>query len=134
MERSSSSSPDFLQSTTLQVRAIAPPEVREPLLKRALDVILSVTRLIASAPVSLLIALAIKLEDGGPIFCCQERWGRGVTRFRVYKFRSMCLNSTPCRMSIGAARVRVCARHCPFESVLSDACGTPRHRFSTAEY
>ncbi len=45
--------------------------------------------LILSAPVSLLIALAIKLEDGGPIFYRQERWGRRGTRFRAYKFRTM---------------------------------------------
>jgi lipopolysaccharide/colanic/teichoic acid biosynthesis glycosyltransferase len=45
--------------------------------------------LILSAPVSLLIALSIKLEDRGPVFYRQERWGRGGTRFRAYKFRTM---------------------------------------------
>ncbi len=66
---------------------------REPLLKRPLDVILSLFLLIFSAPVSLVIALAIKMEDGGPVFYPQERWGRGGTRFRAYKFRTMVANS-----------------------------------------
>jgi lipopolysaccharide/colanic/teichoic acid biosynthesis glycosyltransferase len=67
--------------------------LREPLLKRPLDIVLSVLMLILSLPVSLPIALAIKLEDGGPLFYRQERWGRGGTRFRAYKFRTMVASS-----------------------------------------
>jgi len=70
-------------------QAILVPKVREPRLKRPLDVTLSTLMLILSAPISLLIALAIKLEDGGPIFYRQERWGRGGARFRAFKFRTM---------------------------------------------
>ena len=62
---------------------------KEPLLKRPLDIILSGVMLTLSVPVSLPIVLAIKLEDGGPVFYRQERWGRGGTRFEVYKFRTM---------------------------------------------
>lgn len=65
------------------------PRMREPLLKRPLDVILSAMMIILSSPFSLLIAIAIKLEDSGPIFYRQERWGRGGTRFKTYKFRTM---------------------------------------------
>jgi lipopolysaccharide/colanic/teichoic acid biosynthesis glycosyltransferase len=54
-----------------------------------MDVTLSTLMLILSAPVSLVIALSIKLEDGGPVFYRQERWGRGGARFRAYKFRTM---------------------------------------------
>ena len=50
---------------------------------------LSGVMLALSVPVSLPIALAIKLEDGGPVFYRQTRWGKGGTRFRVYKFRTM---------------------------------------------
>ena len=89
MKRSNPSSTVFSESATAQKHAIAVPKVREPLLKRSLDVILSTFMLILSAPVSLLIVLAIKLEDGGPIIYRQERWGWGGTRFRVYKFRTM---------------------------------------------
>jgi lipopolysaccharide/colanic/teichoic acid biosynthesis glycosyltransferase len=67
--------------------------IKEPLLKRPLDILLSTFMMIVSAPVSLLIALGIKLEDGGPIFYQQERWGKGGKRFKVYKFRTMVPNS-----------------------------------------
>jgi lipopolysaccharide/colanic/teichoic acid biosynthesis glycosyltransferase len=46
-----------------------------------------------SIPVSLPIALAIKLEDSGPVLYRQERWGRRGTRFRAYKFRTMAAGS-----------------------------------------
>src|SRR5262249_24077908 len=59
----------------------------EPLLKRPLDILLSFFMLLLSAPISLLIAIAIKLEDGGPVFYRQERWGRLGKRFTVFKFR-----------------------------------------------
>ena len=62
---------------------------KEPILKRTLDIFLSGIMLFLSVPVFLPIALAIRLEDGGPIFYRQERWGKGGTRFRVYKFRTM---------------------------------------------
>jgi lipopolysaccharide/colanic/teichoic acid biosynthesis glycosyltransferase len=58
-------------------------------LKRAFDIVLSGAGLLASAPVWLLIAAAIKLEDGGPVMFAQDRVGLGGTTFRVLKFRSM---------------------------------------------
>jgi lipopolysaccharide/colanic/teichoic acid biosynthesis glycosyltransferase len=64
-------------------------KVKEPILKRPLDVVLSFIMMMLSLPVSIPIALAIKLEDGGPVFYRQERWGRNGTRFRAYKFRTM---------------------------------------------
>ncbi len=88
MEQSNSSLMNLSRSSG-QIRAVFVPKVREPVLKRPLDVVLSTLMLLFSTPVSLLIALAIKLEDGGPIFYRQERWGRGGTRFRAYKFRTM---------------------------------------------
>jgi lipopolysaccharide/colanic/teichoic acid biosynthesis glycosyltransferase len=67
--------------------------VREPSLKRPFDIALTITMLVLSAPVWAAIALAIKLEDGGPVFYRQERWGRDQARFRVLKFRSMVASS-----------------------------------------
>jgi len=58
-------------------------------LKRPFDVFLSGTGLIASAPLWVLIAAAIKLDDGGPVFYGQERVGQAGRRFRSWKFRSM---------------------------------------------
>lgn len=57
--------------------------------KRAFDASLATVGLVLSLPVSILAALAIKIEDGGPIFYTQERAGRDGRPFRVYKFRSM---------------------------------------------
>jgi lipopolysaccharide/colanic/teichoic acid biosynthesis glycosyltransferase len=59
------------------------------MIKRAFDVALASAGLIASAPLWVLFALAIKLEDGGPVFYPQERVGRAGRVFRAWKFRSM---------------------------------------------
>ena len=37
----------------------------------------------------MLIAIAIKMEDGGPLLYIQERWGRDGKKFKAYKFRTM---------------------------------------------
>jgi lipopolysaccharide/colanic/teichoic acid biosynthesis glycosyltransferase len=59
------------------------------LLKRAFDIALSGMGLVCSAPMWLVIAAAIKLEDGGPVMFPQDRVGRGGATFRALKFRSM---------------------------------------------
>ncbi len=65
------------------------PYRKEPLLKRPLDVALSSAMLVATAPLWAAIGLAIRMEDGGPVFYRQERWGRGGRQFAVLKFRTM---------------------------------------------
>lgn len=57
--------------------------------KRVFDFLLASVGLLFSAPLWPLIALAIKLEDGGPVFFEHERWGRGRSIIRVRKFRTM---------------------------------------------
>jgi lipopolysaccharide/colanic/teichoic acid biosynthesis glycosyltransferase len=57
--------------------------------KRAFDILVSAAGLLVFAPVSLAIAAAIKLEDGGHVLFGQERVGRGGRVFLIYKFRSM---------------------------------------------
>jgi lipopolysaccharide/colanic/teichoic acid biosynthesis glycosyltransferase len=64
-----------------------------PFGKRLLDVALSGVGLIASAPVWLAIAAAIKWEDGGPVFYTQDRVGENAHIFTVFKFRSMIVNA-----------------------------------------
>jgi lipopolysaccharide/colanic/teichoic acid biosynthesis glycosyltransferase len=59
------------------------------MLKRVFDVALSGLGLLVSAPVWVLVAATVKLEDGGPVMFVQERVGRGGTTFRAFKFRSM---------------------------------------------
>jgi lipopolysaccharide/colanic/teichoic acid biosynthesis glycosyltransferase len=57
--------------------------------KRAFDVFLSATGLLLSAPLWLAIAIAVKVEDGGPVFFAQDRTGKFGRTFRALKFRSM---------------------------------------------
>ena len=95
MEKEKHVSPDTVLSKSIAVEShsMAESKFKEPLLKRPLDMILSAFMIILSLPVSLPIALAIKLEDGGPVFYRQERWGRGGNRFKAYKFRTMIASS-----------------------------------------
>jgi lipopolysaccharide/colanic/teichoic acid biosynthesis glycosyltransferase len=64
-------------------------------LKRRLDLFLASVGLILTAPAWLILSLAIKLEDGGSVFHRQERWGKGGTKFRAIKFRSMMADGDP---------------------------------------
>ena len=59
------------------------------MVKRALDIVLAGTGLLLSSPVWGLIALAIKLEDRGPVFYGQDRVGKDGKVFQALKFRSM---------------------------------------------
>lgn len=70
------------------------PGVYERGVKRAMDVILSFGGLIVLAPVFAVIALAIKIEDPGPVLFTQKRVGQNKRYFKLHKFRSMKM-STP---------------------------------------
>lgn len=61
----------------------------QEVIKRAEDLIFAVLLLIPALPVMLLIALGIKLEDGGPVFYRQKRVTKGGREFDMLKFRSM---------------------------------------------
>ncbi len=57
--------------------------------KRILDVVIAALALVVLAPVLALIAVAIKLEDGGPVFFRQTRSGLNGRPFRIVKIRTM---------------------------------------------
>jgi len=57
--------------------------------KRILDITISFLSLLALSPLFLFVALAIKLEDKGPVFFSQKRWGENQKQIKIYKFRSM---------------------------------------------
>lgn len=61
--------------------------------KRFMDIVMSLLSLIVSSPVLLVTAIAIKVEDGGPIFYKSKRVGQYGREFDIYKFRSMKLNA-----------------------------------------
>jgi len=61
--------------------------------KRVLDISVSGIALLLLSPLFLLIAGLIKLEDRGPVFFTQIRVGRFGREFKMFKFRSMCLDA-----------------------------------------
>ena len=61
--------------------------------KRIIDIVASALGLVILSPLMLLTALAIKLQDGGPVFYRQVRLTRGGKRFLLTKFRSMVVNA-----------------------------------------
>lgn len=61
--------------------------------KRCVDILLSGIGLIITLPLMLLIALAIKIEDGGPVFYKQKRATRDYREFEILKFRSMIVDA-----------------------------------------
>ena len=63
------------------------------LARRALDFTGASLFLLVFSPLYLAIALAIKVEDAGPVFFVQTRVGRHGRVFRMFKFRSMCLDA-----------------------------------------
>lgn len=63
------------------------------ILKRIADILISLLLLIPSALVILVYAVAIKIEDGGPVFFRQQRLGRNGKVFTMLKLRSMKQNA-----------------------------------------
>ena len=61
--------------------------------KRAFDVVAAFVALVLLSPVFLITAIAIFVEDGGPIFFTQQRAGKHMQSFKIYKFRSMYKNA-----------------------------------------
>ena len=62
-------------------------------IKRLFDVISSGMALLILSPLFLVTAIAIKLEDGGPVFFSAKRYGKDMSTFYMHKFRSMIPNA-----------------------------------------
>lgn len=67
--------------------------VEQRVVKRIFDVVLSLLALIVLSPAFLVVALAIKLYDGGPVFYKQKRCTRDLEMFDILKFRSMVVDA-----------------------------------------
>ena len=63
------------------------------LIKRAMDIGLCSVAMIVAAPIMLIVAIAIKLEDGGPVFFTQKRATIDGKTFDILKFRSMIVDA-----------------------------------------
>lgn len=86
----------FLRKKYSWVTAVGGAKV----LKRLLDVTVSASMLILLTPLFALVALAIKLTDGGPIFFWQTRVGKWGKEFRFPKFRSMLIDAEQTKDSL----------------------------------
>ncbi|GAA1389798.1 sugar transferase [Luteococcus peritonei] len=92
-----------IASQRIQVRPVAgiplvmvePPSTQQAgrWMKRTFDIIGAALVLLAASPVLIATALAIKLDDGGPIIFKQVRVGKGGEHFEMLKFRSMVTNA-----------------------------------------
>lgn len=69
-------------------------------IKRIFDIVVGVIAVIIASPVMLVIGIAIKVYDGGPVFFIQDRLTRNGEVFRIYKFRSMRVQGTDEKKSI----------------------------------
>lgn len=65
------------------------PKIYDKYVKRMFDVVLSFFGLVVLSPVYIVIALAIKVDDPGPVLFAQKRIGKNKQYFKLHKFRSM---------------------------------------------
>lgn len=72
---------------------IALPKRAALVCKRIFDITVAASALVSLSPLIGLIALAIKLDDRGPILFIQERVGKNRRNFRCHKFRTMVLGA-----------------------------------------
>lgn len=63
--------------------------ITQRVLKRLMDIFGSLILLIVSLPITIVVAIMIKREDGGPVFYTQDRYTINRRVFKIYKFRSM---------------------------------------------
>lgn len=64
-----------------------------PFVKRLFDIVVSFAGLVLLLPLFLIVAIMIKMDDGGPVFYKQERLTQNGKKFWIYKFRSMITNA-----------------------------------------
>jgi exopolysaccharide biosynthesis polyprenyl glycosylphosphotransferase len=105
----------------LPLLEIAEPELSGPgrLMKSLFDRVGSLALIALLSPVLIAIALSVKLSGGGPVFYRQSRIGKNGRAFRIWKFRTMRVDS-PARFSVietDAGAVRVLQKECADDRV-----------------
>lgn len=95
------------------------------LLKRIIDVIVSILGLITLSPVFAIIAIAVALDSPGPVFYRSTRVGKKGRRFLFYKFRTMVLNADTLKKELRAKN----ERQGPFFKMANDPRMTRAGRF-----
>ena len=72
---------------------VEPVATQSDISKRVFDIVIASIALILLAPLILLFALLVRLQDGGTSFFAQSRYGLNGKTFRCYKLRSMSENA-----------------------------------------
>ena len=88
----------------LDIAAILEKRKLQLVLKRLMDIVISGGALLVIWPVLLVVALAIKIDDPGPVFYRQVRVGRGGKTFRIFKFRTMVVDADKKGLAITVGR------------------------------
>jgi lipopolysaccharide/colanic/teichoic acid biosynthesis glycosyltransferase len=94
VERSSSNDDNYIHYPDIKRQNMS-KQKGEPVLKRTVDIIGSLTALVLFMPIFLIVAVLVKLTSQGPILFCQKRVGRYGKEFQFYKFRTMSTDSDP---------------------------------------
>lgn len=79
--------------------------MQQRIAKRLMDIALSLVLLVISSPFLLIAAIAIKLDDGGPVFFMQDRATIHGRRFKMYKLRTMRVNNEEHSATAGDSRI-----------------------------
>ncbi len=74
--------------------------------KRLFDIVAATFAVVVASPLTIVIAIAIKLNDRGPVFFRQQRIGLDGARFSVYKFRTMVVDAEAQVAALAAANER----------------------------
>lgn len=75
-------------------------------MKRCFDIVASFFGLLMLSPVLLILAVAVVLDSGFPVFFVQKRVGKGGHQFRIFKFRSMTVSKAAAEGSFDAGNSR----------------------------
>jgi len=75
----------------------------QPVVKRTYDVVFAALGLLILSPLLLLIAIVVKLSDGGPVFFLQRRIGQHGRPFWIWKFRTMVVGADKHGLSVTKA-------------------------------
>lgn len=81
-----------IDSPILKVNKFGPSAL-ESVVKRCVDIIGSLILIVLTSPIMLVVAIAIKVQDGGDILFKQIRLTKDNKEFKIYKFRSMIMNA-----------------------------------------
>ncbi|MCR4633411.1 MAG: exopolysaccharide biosynthesis polyprenyl glycosylphosphotransferase [Erysipelotrichaceae bacterium] len=82
----------IVDSPILKINKFGPSQI-ERIFKRMIDILGSLILLLITSPIMLIVAAAIKLQDGGDVFYKQVRLTKDEKEFKIIKFRSMVMNA-----------------------------------------